>query len=836
MTREAFSRLLEAALDLGARGFRVLPLHTVERGVCSCPKAEKCLKSAGKHPRFGGWQEQASSDPRRIRTWWGKWPTANIGLAMGGPGRVVALDVDGPEGRATLARLEREHGPLPVTLTSRSGRADGGEHRFYRVPDALPLEAIANGVGRARASNHPGIDVRADGAQVVAPPSVHYTGNRYAWVDLSVPIADLPEWLFALLTAPPSAGAEVPQQAPSPPREDPSSYDVRVKRAAAYLAKVPGAVEGEHGGTATFLVAQKLTRGFDLDEETAFGLLRDDFNARCRPPWALPDLRRKVAQAAREGTITRGSLLVDRDPPPTPFRRSAEVAPSAPAPAREALAPVRVPLLDFLREAPAKAFEEDVLHQAAELDELGVEFQAVLALLRTKRLSVRDWRAAVRSKRPAAAAVAEAEPDELGEVRAALLCNDKGAPRKHVANVVTILARDPRWEGRIAYHAMRETPVITRAIDWHADDAPAKPYTGPWRDVDSTSAASWLARAWGFDVGSKLVSEAIEAVSRRVVIDPLRDYLTSLRWDGEERLPWWTSVLLGAPKTPYTEAVGSRWLISAVARALRPGEKVDCVLVLEGLQGTGKSSFLRSLCPTEDLFGDDELAFGNKDAAQSLSGKWIWELGELDKMSRHDLGILKAFISRQTDTYRPSYGIRARDFPRSTVFAASVNEPEYLRDTENRRYWPMPAPKVTLCDPWLRDQLWAEAVARHERGEPWYVDTPELAAMCRSEQERRAQADPWEEHLAKWCAGRLEEACQARIIGARCPCPRCAGVTTSAALTGALGVDRAKQTRAEEGRAATILRALGWTKGQQLRQDGTRVRPFYPPVHQEDAN
>lgn len=826
------------AVALAARGFRVLLVHSVRDGVCSCRNGAECGKSAGKHPRFGEWQKEASTKAADVQRWWRRFPDSNIGLAMGGLARFIAVDVDGPDGLETLVRLEREHGPLPATLTSLSGRAEGGQHRIFRVPEDFDMSTLGNRVG-SKKSGFPGLDLRAEGGQIVAPPSMHYTGRRYAWVDSQAPIVDAPLWLLELFTHPPERGPASPEdgagalRAPRPSSGG-TERDVRAKRAAAYLAKMPGAVAGEQGHAATFLAAQRMTRGFDLDEDTAFRLLRDDYNQRCRPPWDLADLKRKVAQAASEGTIVIGSLLVDRDPPTaTSSPRTAPPNTQANSSAPKA-SPPAIDLVEVLTNDPGRAFAPDVLAAAASLDELGAAYQAALVVLRSKRVSVKDWRAAVRARRPSAPKFPEADDDELADVRAALLLDEKDRPRKHVANVVTLLARDPRWEGRLAYHAMRESPIITQAIEWHADDAPAKPYTGPWTDADSVRAASWLARMWGFDVSPKVVSEAIETVSRRVVVDPLRDYLTGLRWDGIVRLPGFVASYFSGEDTEYTREIGKRWLISAVARAMRPGEKVDCVLVLEGNQGTFKSSALRALCPFEDLFSDDELALGNKDAAQSLAGKWIWELGELDKMSRHELGVLKAFITRQIDTYRPSYGIRARDFRRSTVFAASVNEREYLGDEENRRFWPVRAPhcwpKELARD---RDQLWAEAFTRWESGEAWYVDTPELAALCRAEQDDRKRVDPWEEAFAKFLAEKLGTQCQARFIGERCNCPWCVGVTTSAALTGAVKLEVARQTLSEEKRAARLLRCLGWAQGKQRRLEGSRVRPFYPPAPAE---
>ncbi len=494
-----------------------------------------------------------------------------------------------------------------------------------------------------------------------------------------------------------------------------------------------------------------------------------------------------------------------------------------------------------------KAWDPETIDAAARLDPLSIDLQRLLDAAKRAGLRVRDWRTAVAARRTEldderrlADRSAPADPTDDAQriqfVRSRLLWGED-TPRRCLANVITILVHDPRFAGRLAYHAMREEPIITTPIAWHPDDAPPRPEVGPWSEVDTSRATSWLGREWGIDVSSAMVAEGVATASRKVIVDPLRDYLNGRRhkWDGTPRLDAWLATYLGAPDTPYTRAIGKRWLVSAVARALRPGCKVDCVLVLEAMQGRGKSTALRSLCPFDELFFDDDLPIGTKEAAQNIAGKWIVELGELDKLSRVDLGLMKAFITRQVDHYRPSYGRQARDFPRHCVFAGSTNELEYLRDDENRRFWPVRcgqiSPRSIATD---RDQLWSEAVEAYDGGFAWYVDTPELAALCRAEQEERAQADPWEEHVATWLAGQYDKAareCQAGLLGAKeCPCVRCAGLTVSTVLVGAVGVEKAKQDRREEMRAASILRRLGWTRGAQVRQSGLRVRPYYPPA------
>ena len=155
------------------------------------------------------------------------------------------------------------------------------------------------------------------------------------------------------------------------------------------------------------------------------------------------------------------------------------------------------------------------------------------------------------------------------------------------------------------------------------------------------------------------------------------------------RLEEWVITYLGAEDTPLNRAVGSRWMISGVARILQPGAKVDHMLILEGPQGAKKSSALKTLAGAE-WFTDELAEIGSKDAAQQMRGIWVIEIAELDAISRAEVSRIKAFLSRTTDRYRPPYERYVVEMPRQCVFAGSVNPDTYLRDeTGNRRFWPV---------------------------------------------------------------------------------------------------------------------------------------------------
>jgi len=185
--------LIDAALKYAERGFRVLPLHTIKNGICSC--GDKDCRSPAKHPLTPHGAQDASSDEMTIRGWWSKWPQANIGLAMGDSG-CVALDVDTRNmGLLTWEQIATENGELPETPTQRTGN---GCHYLVRIdPAAIP---------RVRGKLGPGIDIKANG-YIVAEPSIHHSGRRYAWDDgLDVlqgfMPAQAPVWLARMLVEP----------------------------------------------------------------------------------------------------------------------------------------------------------------------------------------------------------------------------------------------------------------------------------------------------------------------------------------------------------------------------------------------------------------------------------------------------------------------------------------------------------------------------------------------------------------------------------------------------------------------------------------------------------
>jgi putative DNA primase/helicase len=161
------SPYLAAALDYAKRGWHVFPCHSINKtGHCTCKDGPKC-EHPGKHPLVAGGFHAATTDPNKIRSWWGKWPWANVAIATGKVSGLVVLDIDPRNG----GDLDKLPGNLPLTPTVETG--GGGLHYYFQYPEDQDILSIQ--------SLFPGVDVKADGGYVIAPPSRHISSEHYSY-------------------------------------------------------------------------------------------------------------------------------------------------------------------------------------------------------------------------------------------------------------------------------------------------------------------------------------------------------------------------------------------------------------------------------------------------------------------------------------------------------------------------------------------------------------------------------------------------------------------------------------------------------------------------------
>ena len=240
---------------------------------------------------------------------------------------------------------------------------------------------------------------------------------------------------------------------------------------------------------------------------------------------------------------------------------------------------------------------------------------------------------------------------------------------------------------------------------------------------------------------------AVDSYAREHSYHPVRHYLEGLRWDGQPRVNF-GSVRLGAKLSDYTQAIGQMFLIAMVARIFEPGCKADYMLVLEGAQGLLKSTACNVLA------GDGSPTICRTSPAarmsQHLRGKWLIEVAEMHAMSRAEASLLKSFISRTTERYRPGYGRLEVIEPRQCVFVGTTNKDTYLRDeTGGRRFWPVKSGKIDidgLADD--RDQLFAEARRIFTAWRAVVARSGVRAEHIMPRTGSSLRGDPWEEPIA----------------------------------------------------------------------------------------
>jgi putative DNA primase/helicase len=314
--------------------------------------------------------------------------------------------------------------------------------------------------------------------------------------------------------------------------------------------------------------------------------------------------------------------------------------------------------------------------------------------------------------------------------------NKNGSVKDTPTNILIIMRNDPRLKG-IAYNQMTHLIDVNGELPWEQ----VKP---GWNDTDHAHLKMYFDRHYGIWSPTKVKDALLSAASERV-FHPIRDYLDSLPvWDGTERVDTLLIDYLGAEDNSYTRAVMRKTLVAAVARIYEPGTKFDYILVLNGPQGIGKSTFFAKL---GGKWFSDSLTVSDmrdKSGAEKLQGYWILELGELAGLRKMDVETVKSFITRTDDKFRQSYGINVENHPRQCVIVGSTNSTSgFLRDvTGNRRFWPVRVSGGTkkVWEMTEIDQIWAEALAKYRGGEQLML-TGEVEQIAYEEQRDAMELD-----------------------------------------------------------------------------------------------
>lgn len=376
---------------------------------------------------------------------------------------------------------------------------------------------------------------------------------------------------------------------------------------------------------------------------------------------------------------------------------------------------------------------------------------------------------------------------------------------QNTENMCRILRKHTEFAGTLRYDAFKNAYEILEE--------------GKWRTLEDNDAVNIQTRIsivfsdWFGKVGKDMVYDAIIKVCKENTIDSARDYIEALKWDGTKRLDLWLSNVYGVPPDAYHKAVASNWMKGLVKRIIEPGCKFDYVLVLEGEQGSRKSTSLYIL--GGDWHVESAMSTESKDFFMQFQGKAIVEFSEGETLSRTEVKRMKAIITMQSDKYRPPYERTSQDFPRRCVFAMTTNQTEYLKDeTGNRRWLPVRLMLPQANVEWLienRDQLFAEAHHRVVNMKESVHEFPVEETL--KQQQLRRISDPNEGIITEWYMKHVDDDDQEK------------GITIHRVYKEALhgGFSSRPMSKFEEMSIATVLRDYLHLVRKQRMEDGVRV-------------
>lgn len=373
--------------------------------------------------------------------------------------------------------------------------------------------------------------------------------------------------------------------------------------------------------------------------------------------------------------------------------------------------------------------------------------------------------------------------------RAALLTAN-GRPIENIENVIRILNHTGDGK-KIWYDTFHQT------LQFMSPQGVRE-----WTDSDTLKLTTQLQSAYGFRrIGDNTVYTAVRALGFANEKDSVLEWFNALRWDGVRRNENFFQDVYGAENTQYVRDVGMNFLRTICARATRPGCKVDNMVVLEGLQGLGKSESLSIL--GGGLHTETHESVDSKDFYLVLQGKLLVVISEMDSFGKADMKKVKSLITDKTDRYRKPYDRTAADHPRRCIFVGDTNEKTYLDDpTGARRFWPIRCLEIN----WdvlrsNREQYLAEAMQDLRDGKAWHIYDQ---AAAKAEQEQRRVVDEWEEHIGNYLVSRPE-------------------TVVLDIIRDCLRIEIGKADKLIQMRVGRILRVLGWENKVTVR-DGKATR------------
>jgi len=286
--------------------------------------------------------------------------------------------------------------------------------------------------------------------------------------------------------------------------------------------------------------------------------------------------------------------------------------------------------------------------------------------------------------------------------------------------------------------------VIKKRVEIHIPDLEVTP-----QNRDNVTHMHLVSLAAKHGLPRACADDYMLSIADRYPCNPMAEWVSSQKWDGVDRRPQICATVTTEAEFPvwFRDVLMHKWLLSVVAATFKPtGYRGRGVLTFQGPQGLGKTSWFKGLISHPEL-RDEMIKLGHhwdggsKDAKLTALRHLIVELGELEGSFRKDNASLKSFITEDWDKIRPPYARMDNEYPRQTVFGASVNEREFLQDaTGNSRFWTLPVVHIDYDHDVDMQQLFAQLKVELDEGGQWWLTPEEEAQLTELNQHHRAMS------------------------------------------------------------------------------------------------
>lgn len=663
----------------------------------------------GKSPLLGGWSQRGVPTHQDIKEWQDEFQMFNVGIVLGPISGLVCIDIDPRNGG--LEWYDMNYDILQDGVHEISGRNDGGRHIYYQSD--YEVDWVKCTVAR-------GVDFLARGSQVVTAPSIHpdtgkpyyFEGKSIAQLADDIPfIEDNEDLCMALENAIRKKAPKKITEGIVGYREELTTGD-RAKLMLQYNHLDPD--RGRHSQIGMWII-NSIAAGMDENEvsDLANQWLFDMGRDADEQPQEVENWIREAHSRMKSGDIwVESNLCTDS-------------------------------LLDS--SAPQRTLP-DVIKGIHVDDAMKEDNESMIAMMKTDEASVNAHLLMQTSCSNAFndpdrmyvgdTAYDKKEVEKIGAtaLMGSVRLNDAASPtlnrdatgaiRTNTAfNISTLLQTQPGVKGTVRYDSFAHRYMVMGQPYWVTQGRVGVDGV-PFTDRHSAVLKMYLEQLCdGRPIADNAYQTALLAQAEMAAFDPLRDYINSLEWDKVPRVDNLCKDYLSCvgDSDDYLRMVSRIWMLSAVARAMYPGCKVDTVPVLTSAQqGVGKSTAVAILGGkySGELTGD----LHNKDTILGLQGKWILEISEMDALGRAEETAIKAFITRQHDAIRAPYGRTVEEKPRRCMLVGTSNNRKPLTDTTGNRRFLMLTVGSRIDRSKIiedRDQLYAEAYYRLKHGETW---------------------------------------------------------------------------------------------------------------------